>query len=169
MTSSPQKKHYSCLYVFFWLLHFFRCIKFYRRFSEPPKTPIYLKCSFFMKDGRTSWRRHGSWGNHGNQGNQVQFAPNSPQAPNQAAFFEKFSRRKKIVCHSKKYDFQRKFPTVAMPWDSMPTEFDYLILPHNIMAVLTISPVILSCFWYKEVLCTRLCIHVYFMCLYMCV
>lgn len=73
-------------------------------FRNRPKTPIYLKCSFFMKDGRTSI------GSTETRETRSSLGPTPRRPQTRRLFVEKFSPSEKIVCHSKKYDFQRNSP-----------------------------------------------------------
>lgn len=98
-----------------------------------------------------------------------------PQATNQDTFFWCSPRRKKIVCHKEKTwknDFQLNSPRLQCIGIQcllkQLSEFDYLILPHNIMAVVTISPVILSCFNIKKCY-VHVSVFMYISCVCICV
>ena len=159
--------------MFFWLLHFFCVTK--NSIAVFRNRPRHL----YISNALSSWRMEGP-----HEG--VMDHPRKPRKPGKPGpvcaqpprpqtrrlFLRSSPRRKKIVCHSKKYDLQRNSPRLQCLGIQcllkQLSEFDYLILPHNIMAVVTISPVILSCFNIKTCY-VHVSVFMYISCVCICV
>lgn len=167
----PPKKTLQLFVFFFWLLHFFGVTNSIAVFRNRPR-------HLYISNALSSWRMEGPHEGVMDHEETTETRETrsslrpTPPGHKPGHFFLVFSPSEKNRVSQRKNDFQLNSPRLQCLGIQcllkQLSEFDYLILPHNIMAVVTISPVILSCFNIKKCY-VHVSVFMYILCVCVCV